>query len=352
MRSNLNFLQNNYIPERLATIDADFLSFEEDLASDEDIQLIVQAINSKAKLETNPFNSCLLYATGLTNIFDFELARAHTIDGSPPDIDIDFDSLERQKAIQWVGEHWGEEHVAYIITHGKFKVRSTVADYFRVTCPLPLVKENSDKVLNGAAIMAHQQLEREIASKIPKGKFGVEPTLDEIINGNPDKGYHPHPELETNERYAGWLTAARHLENMVKQFGIHAGGIVISDKPITDILPVWWKRHKEKQPNGTTKQIEKRISQYDMGEVETLGLIKFDFLGIDNISVLKECNRLIKERHDIDINPWTIPDGDKATYALLHQGLLTGLFQVEKGCVAKHLINWIQPTSIPELSDI
>ena len=191
-----------------------------------------------------------------------------------------------------------------------------------------------------------------ILKKIPEPKHGFEPTLDEIIYGSEDKGYPAHPELETDPRFTEWLRAARVLENMVKNFGIHAGGIVISDKPISDIMPVWFKRDKEKGPDGRNRTVEKHITQYDMKEVEDLGLIKFDFLGIDNLSILKETCRLIKETTGKTVDPYALPDGDVKAYTMLQQGLVTGIFQMETSGSAKELIRRIAPRSIAELSDV
>ena len=344
---DISTLQDSYIPERIAQIDKDFLSFEEDLATDEDLAYVIKALGNELSLP-NPYNSCILYTTGLTDVFDFKEARAMTIGGSPPDIDMDFDALERQKAIDWVTEKWGRNRVASIMTHGKFKIKSTIRDFFRVTRPLDDLDEQG-RNQNAMAQLAHDQLEREIASEIPNQQYGKEPSLEEVLDGNKDKGYAAHPELRTDERFKPWLDTALWIENMVKQFGIHAGGIVISDKDIREVLPIWWKKHKEKQSNGTTKTIEKWITQYDMGEVEELGLIKFDFLSIDNISVLKECCRLITERHNIDINPFRLKDHDEKAYLILSQGLLTGIFQMETSGSAKRLIKNIKPSSINEI---
>jgi DNA polymerase-3 subunit alpha len=139
---------------------------------------------------------------------------------------------------------------------------------------------------------------------------------------------------------------------MVKSFGIHAAGIVISNEPIYEHIPIWWKDDEELQPNGSKKKIEKYITQYNMGEVEALGLIKMDILSIDNISILIEACRLVKERHGIDIDPYTIEDGDPKAYKLLEQGLMSGVFQLEGSASVKDLTQRIAPHSIDELSDI
>jgi DNA-directed DNA polymerase III PolC len=322
--------------DRVSQLDFDFLQYEEEMITADDLarltQLVSHTTTNNCKFP-NPHNSCLLYVTGLTDEFNFKQERADTRGGSPPDIDIDFDTLDRTKIISWVVENWGREHVASIATHGVFKPRSILKDWFRVT-------------------EGNQDLMREITAKIPKQLHGFEPSLSDVLNGNREKHYPPHPELLTELKYAEWLSAAQRLEGMVNRTGIHPAGVVISNTPISDHIPIFMKKDKELMPDGKTQEIVKWITQYDMTEVESMGLIKFDFLGIDNLSVVKHCCRLVKERHGIDLDIWNTPDGDAKAYALMHQGMLTGVFQMETSSAAKDLIVAIKPTSITETSDI
>lgn len=309
----MNEIKNFYIPERYEKVDKDFLEFEEDMISSKDQEIILSLLNNTlnklTKLE-NPHNSIILYLTGITDSFDFEKGRSDTIGGSPPDIDIDFDALDRTKAIDWVVENWGRDKVANIITHGTFKPKSIARSFYRVT-------EGSSKDM------------ADLLKMIPPAKFGREATLEEIVEKEPKfKNYEP------------FYTSATKLEDMVSNFGIHAAGLVISDFPIHDVVPVW-KNSKADM-----------ITQFDKKEVEDLGLIKFDFLSIDTLSIIKECVRLIKEKRGIDIDPWTLPDGDPKAYAAMHAGLLTGMFQVETSGKAKDLIQRIRPEMIPHVSDI
>lgn len=348
----LSEVRSYYLEDRRHSVDNDFLAFEEEMINQEDQQRLLNLLCNRnpglGKL-SNPHNSILLYITGLSDDFDFKTGRADTIGGSPPDIDIDFDAVERQKAIDWVINHWGRDQVVNIITHGTFKPKSLTDKFFSINSPNPegLTERQLEQHL-----LVHARLKKEIKDKIPDALFGIEAKLIEVLEGNEDKNYPAHPELVEDEKYAPWLTTARKLEHMVWNFGIHAGGIIISDKPVSDIVPVWYKEDKEEQPNGKKKTIKKWISQWDMSEVEELGLIKFDFLGIDNLSIIKEACRLIEERHGIVIDPYKIEDGDEKTYKLMAAGLLTGLFQMETSGSAKRLIQKIEPTSWGELSDI
>lgn len=228
-------------------------------------------------------------------------------------VDIDHDALDREKAIQWCIDYWGRDRVANIITHGTFKPKSLARSYYRIT-------EEDQKDLN------------DLLSMIPPPKYGKEATLEEILAENPN--------LSEEERYSAFLEFADRIEDMVANFGIHAAGVIISDNEIHNTVPIWSNSKAE------------RITQYDKDECEDLGLIKFDFLGIDTLSIIKECKDLIKENHGIDIEPYAIEDGDEDAYKYINAGCLTGIFQMETSGTAKRLIQDIQPTSIEDLSAI
>lgn len=308
-------IKKHYIQERLLSIDKDFLAYEEDFISQEDLETIISLLDPKSNLSTipNPANSVMLYCLGLTNDFDFEKARCDTIDGSPPDIDIDFDALDRDKAIDWVVEKWGRDNVANIITHGSFKPKSLARGYYRVT-------EKESKDLG------------DLLKKIPQPKFGKEATLGEILELNPS--------IQEETRYSEFLDFSDKLENMTSTFGIHAAGLVISDFPIHDVIPMWKNSKAD------------RITQFDKDETEELGLIKFDFLSIDTLSIIKECASLIEKDTGQKLDVFAIEDFDKAAYDLMGLGLLAGMFQMETSGKAKQLIQDILPRSISEISDI
>lgn len=321
MKTQIAKIRSHYLPNRLAQIDKDFLSFEEDLSTEEDLALVEKAYHKRIKFPDNPHNSVMLYVLGLTDRFNFQKARANTVGGSPPDIDIDFEALGRDRAVDWVVNEWGRMRVANIMTQGTFKPKSLTRRYFKITG-------------------GDESVMREILRAIPPPRFGKEPKLKEIVEGDEDKKYEPHPELAKEDRYAGWYEFTSKLEGMVSNFGIHPAGIIISDFAIPETIPCWKNSKAE------------FITQYDMHEVEELGSIKFDFLVINNLDILKECVRLIKDRHGIAYDIYNIPDGDQKAYEIMHQGLLTGLFQMETSGSAKNLIQEIKPTNYEEISDI
>ena len=316
-KSCLRFIHQRLLQERLESVDNDYLEYEVTMISDQDLirihDLIIAIESNDIEKISNPHNSILLYVTGLTDNFDFEKSRSDMVGGAPPDIDIDHDALDREEAIQWCVDYWGRDKVANIITHGTFKPKSLARSFYRIT------EGNQDDL-------------SDLLKMIPPPVYGKEATLEEILEENKD--------LSEEQRYSAFLDFADRIENMVANFGIHAAGIIISDKNISDTVPIWKNSKAE------------RITQYDKDECEDLGLIKFDFLGIDTLSVIKECKHLISENHNVEIAPYAIPDGDQETYDVLASGKLTGVFQMETSGIAKRLITDIKPRSIEDLSAI
>lgn len=310
-KQTLETLHGHYDPKRVQQVDTDFLSFEEDLTTEEDLQKVQIALRDKLYFD-NPHNSILLYITGLTDQFDFEKARADTQGGSPPDIDIDFEALGRDRAVDWVVNEWGRMHVANIMTQGTFKPKSLTRRFYAIT--------DGDMAV-----------QREILRKFPKAIFGKEADLEKIVESS--------PELK-EPKFARWLDFTSRLEGMTANFGIHAAGLVISGHPIPDTIPCWKNKKSE------------LITQYDMNEVEELGSIKFDFLVINNLDILKACVKLIRDRHGTSYDIYDVPDFNKPAYDLLASGLLTGIFQMETSGSAKVLISKIKPQNLEELSDI
>lgn len=316
---NLKNINDFIIDDRYFQIDQDYLEYEVKMISDKDLERILfTCINKRDYPDSfepweNPHNSILLYLTGITDTFNFSKARSDMIGGAPPDIDIDHSALDREEAIQWCIDYWGRERVANIITHGTFKPKSLARSFYRIT-------EGDNADLN------------DLLKMIPPPKYGKEATLEEILEENPN--------LSDEQRYSAFLEFADRIEGMVANFGIHAAGVIISDTEISDTVPVWKNSKAD------------RITQYDKDECEELGLIKFDFLGIDTLSIIKSCQDLIKENHGIDLEPYAIEDGDSETYQNLAEGKLTGVFQMETSGTAKRLISDIKPESIEDLSAI
>jgi len=316
------------IRDRIKEVDIDFLSFELEKAKEDDLKLLLQLVERNSFFTNNPYNSLLLYTAGLTDTIDFKKERSEFIGGSPPDIDMDYNGEGREKVLEWIVQEWGRDHVANIGTQGTFGAKSLTRRYFKLTEP-------EDEGMHGV----HYELMQEILNKIPPPLFGKEASFKEIMEGNPEKNYEAHPELEGN-RYKGWYDFCKQLEGMVANYGVHAAGMVISTEPITDLMPVWKNKDYE------------RITQYDMHGVESLGALKFDFLVIKNLDILKECTQLIHARHGKLYDIYSVPDGDPKAYELFALGHLTGVFQFEESATIKQAATRARPQSIEELSDI
>ncbi|MCF8129068.1 MAG: DNA polymerase III subunit alpha [Deltaproteobacteria bacterium] len=229
---------------------------------------------------------------------------------SMPDIDIDFCIHGRDQVIQYVADKYGRNNVSQIITFGTMKARGVIRDVGR-TLNVPL-----------------SEVDR-IAKLVPEGP-GVK--LDRAIR--------EEPELKVLESASGiskkLLSISRSLEGLARHASTHACGVVISDRPLTDYLPLY---------KGSKGEI---MAQFTMDKVEKLGLIKFDFLGLKTLTVLKEALRLIEASTGRKIDLDRISLEDKATYQLCADGKTTGVFQLESSGI-KELLRKLSPESFEDI---
>lgn len=334
----VTLLRKDYIKSRVHSVEPEFIELEEEMVTVEDLQRI---LDLKGQV-SNEHNSALLYISGRSNDYDFT-RTVDTVGGSPPDVDVDFETLNYQRIVDWIIEKYGREHVANIIAITKFKPKSTIQKYFAATEPIEA--RFASKELYLKALEDHKKTQFELQTKIPKGVYGFEPTLDEVVNGNPKKGYKPQPEIKEDKRYQGWYQTASELEGMVANFSVHAAGMVISDNPITDHMPIMYRMDEK-------EKVMRWITQFPKDEVEELGLLKYDLLRIDNLSVIKLCMKYIEERHGVKLELYKFEDGDSKAYDLMSRGYLAGIFQMETSKAALDLCQKIRPSNINELSDL
>ena len=255
---------------------------------------------------------------------------------SLPDIDVDFDDAGRGKVLNWISEKYGREKVAHIITYGTMAARSAIADVGRVE-QIPLSTVN------------------QIKSYIPERGF-PEGMKDE--NGKPFEKpprlnlancYKYVPELksimesseEKNRQLQPMLTYAEELEDTNRQIGIHACGVIIGADDLTRFAPMCTIYDKE------SKQDE-LVTQYDGHVIETVGLIKMDFLGLKNLTIIKDALRNIERRTGEKVDIDHIPIDDVETYQLFSRGNTIGTFQFESAGMQKHLRE-LQPTVFEDL---
>lgn len=237
---------------------------------------------------------------------------------SLPDIDVDFEDSGRGKVLDWITNKYGVEKVAHIITYGTMAAKSSLADVGRVQ-RVPLATVNAIKELIP---------DRNFPDGV-KDENGKSPTVN-LYNC-----YKYIPELKPylegdNENIKSMLKYAAQLENTNRQVGMHACGIIIGADDLTNVVPICTITDKE------TKQ-EVVVTQYDGSVVESVGLIKMDFLGLKNLTIIKDALHSIKKRHGIDLNIDTIPLDDELTYQLFCEGNTIGTFQFESPGMQKYL---------------
>ncbi|PYI89168.1 MAG: DNA polymerase III subunit alpha, partial [Verrucomicrobia bacterium] len=212
---------------------------------------------------------------------------------SPPDIDVDFCETRRGEVLDYVRRKYGERRVSQIITFGKLKARSVVRDVGRV---MALSYRDADR----------------IAKMIPN-ELNI--TLSSAIERNPELKRAVGTEPQTKQL----MEYAMALEGLSRSSGVHAAGVVIADRDLSDYVPLCRDTH------GTDI-----VSQYAMGPLNDLGLLKMDFLGLKTLTVIEDTVSLIRKRVP-DFSSKNIPMDDAAAFGLYNRGETTGLFQMESG---------------------
>lgn len=220
---------------------------------------------------------------------------------SMPDIDIDFDEDGRNRILKWVVEKYGKNNVANVITFGKMACRSAIRDVARVQ-RLPL--KEADRLA--------KLIPEEADMSLPKAFSNVTELKNELTSG-------------TNEVITT-LRFAETLEGSVRQTGIHACGVIICKDPIIEHVPVC-----------TSKETDLLVTQYDGHYLESVGMMKMDFLGLKTLSILKDAVENIEKNKEIKISINNIPLDDKKTYELFSKGLTIGVFQFESEGMQKYL---------------
>ena len=212
-----------------------------------------------------------------------------------PDFDVDFCQENRGKTIEYVQNKYGFDHVAQIITYGKLQSKAVIRDVARVLQ------------------MPYSQADR-ISKMIPPGVQGKNPTLQEALDQVPELEDMRVSDPQVNKLF----DIAMKLEGLYRHSGVHAAGVVIGDRPLDQLVPLY------KDPRA-----EMPVTQYDMKYVEETGLIKFDFLGLKTLTVIKRAVDWVKKEQGVDLDMDKVPLDDKATYELLQRGDTTAVFQFE-----------------------
>ena len=276
--------------------------------------------------------SAVAYCLGITKIdplkYDLLFERFLNPDRiSLPDIDTDFDDDGRAAVLNYVTEKYGAEKVAHIVTYGTMAAKSAIKDVARVE---DLSVAESNRLAKFIPSSPNEMPEDKNGKKY---KITVKNCLEcfdefraELDNADPRVG-------ET-------IRYAEKLEGSVRSTGVHACGVIIGRDDITDWVPV---------STATDSDGEKIIvTQYEGGVIESTGLIKMDFLGLKNLSIIKEALAGIKLNHGVDIDIEKIPIDDAKTYELYCKGQTSGTFQFESAGMQKYLIE-LHPTCFEDL---
>ena len=253
---------------------------------------------------------------------------------SLPDIDVDFDDDGRGKVLDWVTQKYGAEKVAHIITYGTMATKSSIADVGRVQ-NVPLSEVNRIKSFipdRGFEEDQVKAVDGELPKKMPKVNlkncYKYIPELKKLLEGS-------------DENIASMLRYAQQLEDTNRQIGIHACGVIIGADDLTNFAPICTIMDKDTGQNVA-------VTQYDGHVVESVGLIKMDFLGLKTLSLIKEALKNIKITTGEDIDIDHIPIDDELTYKLYSEGATIGTFQFESPGMQKYLRE-LQPSQISDL---
>ncbi|HEX3096013.1 MAG TPA: DNA polymerase III subunit alpha, partial [Patescibacteria group bacterium] len=240
---------------------------------------------------------------------------------TPPDIDLDIADDRRDEVIAWMTNEYGHDNVAQIITFGTMKARAVVRDVGR------------------ALAIPYGKCDR-IAKMIPLGKQGFEMTLEKALGLSAELKTAYDTDAETHRI----IDISRKLEGCVRHASIHAAGIVITPTALTDNIPL------QKEPDGN-----RLITQYDMYALDpnadsgAIGAIKLDLLGIRNLSILEKALKLVKFRHNVDIDISNLPHPDPKTFEMLSKGLTFGVFQLGSSGMTRYLKE-LRPSTIFDIS--
>src|SRR5438132_2586580 len=263
--------------------------------------------------------SLVSYCLGITNLDPLKhgliFERFLNIDRvSMPDIDCDFSVEGREKVIRYVSEKYGSDRVAQIITFTTMASKAAIRDVGRV---LEVPLRDTDR----------------LAKLIPVWQ-GRSKSLDDAMKEVPDL----REAYESNEDQKRLIDVARALENVSRNVSTHAAGVVIAPEPLVRYTPLQYGPKSEAV-----------ITQYDMKAVGDIGLLKIDFLGLQNLDIIATCLRLVRERRDIEVDLESVPFDDAKTYELIAAGDTHGVFQFE-GAGMRRMLMDMRPQSFGDVS--
>ncbi len=243
---------------------------------------------------------------------------------SMPDIDLDFDERRRSEMIAYATTKYGEDRVAQIITYGTIKSKQALKDSTRVLGYPYAIGDKLTKALPPSVMGKDISLAGVFDSK--NDRYGEAGEFRSLYETDPD-----------SKRI---VDTALGLEGLKRQWGVHAAGVILSKEPLLDVIPI----HR-READGAI------ITQFDMGACESIGLLKMDFLGLRNLSVLDDCLLNIKANKGIDLDLAVLTLDDLKTYQLLGRGETLGVFQLDGGPM-RALLRQMNPDSFEDISAV
>lgn len=243
---------------------------------------------------------------------------------SMPDIDLDFDERRRGEMIKYATERYGEDRVAQIITYSNIKSKQALKDSTRVLGYPYAIGDKITKTLPPAVMGKDITLTGAFDKDDPR--YGEASDFREIYDSDPDA----HRVIDT----------AKGLEGLKRQWGVHAAGVILSRDPLLDVIPI----HRRESDGAI-------ITQFDMGACEATGLLKMDFLGLRNLSVIDECLLNIKKNQGVDVDLATLTLDDPKTFELVSRGDTLGVFQLDGGPM-RALLKAMNPDSFEDISAV
>ena len=263
--------------------------------------------------------SVVAYCTKITNIdpikYDLLFERFLNPERvSLPDIDIDFDDEGRGRIIDWVVNKYGKNKVAQIITYGSMAAKSSIRDTARVL-DLPLFDaDKTAKLVPDLTSLSKlfNYDNKELKKNIKNDQFENAKRLLDLSKGD--------------NLVATTINHARKLEGSIRNVGTHACGVIITPEPLIDLIPV-----------TNAKDSDLMVTQFDNSVVEDAGLLKMDFLGLRNLTIIKDCIKIIKYIHDVELDIDNLNLDDEKTYEIFKSGETKGIFQFSSDGMRAHL---------------
>ncbi len=260
--------------------------------------------------------SLVSYCLGITDVdpLEYDLTFERFLNPerlSMPDIDMDFEDARRDEIIEWVSEKYGSDRVAQIVTFGTLGAKAAIKDCGRVLGYTPQETDRLCKTIPTLPGWSIQRAEGEL------------PEFRQMVQADP--------------RLQSLIEVAKSVEGMSRHCGVHAAGVVISNQPLDEYIPLY---------RGNDGQA---ITAYEMGILEKIGLLKMDFLGLSNLTVLAKTVEHIRQNHGLEIDPRLEPLDDAKTYEMLGRGETIGVFQLE-GVGMTRWVMQLKPQSVRELA--